>query len=162
MGETTQPAALDWSTETCTIQRTAEAIGDRWSLVVLRELFSGIRRFDQMTVRTAIPRQVLTSRLARLTELGIVRRVPYQEPGQRTRSEYRLTEKGLDLYPILIAMAAWGDRYLVPAEGPPITWVHRGCDAPLHQVFECDEGHHPASNREVTGRPGPGARRRTA
>jgi len=157
-----EPKALGWSTETCTIQRTAEAIGDRWSLVVLRELFSGIRRFDQLTVRTAIPRQVLTARLARLTELGIVRRVPYQEPGQRTRDEYRLTEKGLDLYPVLLAMAAWGDRYMAPAEGPPLTFVHRDCGAPLAQVVECADGHQLTSTREISGRPGPGARRRTA
>lgn len=159
MGE---PEALQWSTETCTIQRAAEAIGDRWSLVVLRELFSGIRRFDQLTVRTAVPRQVLTSRLARLTELGVVRRVPYQEPGQRTRDEYRLTQKGLDLYPVLMAMAAWGDRYLADDDGPPVEFVHRDCGAPLGLVLRCDHGHEPASTREVAGRPGPGARRRTA
>lgn len=157
-----EPKALGWSTETCTIQRTAEAIGDRWSLVVLRELFSGIRRFDQLTVRTAIPRQVLTARLARLTELGIVRRVPYQEPGQRTRDEYRLTEKGLDLYPVLLAMAAWGDRYMAPVEGPPLTFVHRDCGAPLAQVVECADGHRLSATREISGRPGPGARRRSA
>jgi DNA-binding HxlR family transcriptional regulator len=159
MGE---PAALDWSTETCTIQRTVEAIGDRWSLIVLRELFSGIRRFDQLTIRTAVPRQVLTSRLARLTELGIVRREPYQEPGQRTRSEYRLTAKGLDLYPILVAMSVWGDRYAAEPDGPPIDWVHRDCGAELQQVLECADGHRLTSSREIIGRPGPGARRRTA
>jgi DNA-binding HxlR family transcriptional regulator len=159
MGE---PEALQWSTDACTIQRTVEAIGDRWSLIVLRELFAGIRRFDQMTVRTEIPRQVLTARLARFTELGIARRVPYQEPGQRTRSEYRLTDKGLDLYPVLLAMSAWGDRYACGVDGPPIAWVHRGCGAELTQVLECADGHRPESSREVAGRPGPGARRRTA
>lgn len=159
MGE---PEALQWSTETCTIQRATEAIGDRWSLIVLRELFSGIRRFDQLTVRTAVPRQVLTARLARLTELGIVRRVPYQDPGQRTRDEYRLTDKGLDLYPVLMALAAWGDRYLVDDDGPPIEFGHRDCDARLGLVLRCADGHEPASSREVVGRPGPGARRRTA
>ena len=159
MGE---PEALEWSTDDCTIQRTVDAIGDRWSLIVLRELFAGIRRFDQMTVRTEIPRQVLTARLARFTELGIARRVPYQEPGQRTRSEYRLTDKGLDLYPVLLAMSAWGDRYAAPADGPPITWVHRGCGAELTQEVECADGHRLTATREISGRPGPGARRRTA
>jgi DNA-binding HxlR family transcriptional regulator len=159
MGE---PEALQWSTDSCTIQRTVEAIGDRWSLIVLRELFAGIRRFDQMTIRTEIPRQVLTARLGRFTDLGIARRVPYQEPGQRTRFEYRLTDKGLDLYPVLLAMSAWGDRYAGAADGPPITWVHRACGAELTQVLECADGHRPASSREVAGRPGPGAQRRTA
>lgn len=157
-----EPWALQWSADTCSIGRTAEAVGDRWSLLVLRELFAGIRRFDQMTVRTEIPRQVLTSRLARLADLGIVRRVPYQEPGQRTRSEYRLTEKGLDLYPVLLAMAAWGDRYLADDDGPPLEFVHRDCGAPLELVMRCEAGHEPASSREVGGRPGPGAHRRTA
>jgi DNA-binding HxlR family transcriptional regulator len=159
MGE---PEALQWSTDGCTIQRTVEAIGDRWSLIVLRELFAGIRRFDQMTIRTEIPRQVLTARLSRFTDLGIARRVPYQEPGQRTRSEYRLTDKGLDLFPVRLAMAAWGDRYAVPSDGPPITWVHRGCGAELTQVLECADGHRPATSGETAGRPGPGAHRRTA
>jgi DNA-binding HxlR family transcriptional regulator len=159
---TPEPWALQWSADSCSIGRTAEAVGDRWSLLVLRELFAGIRRFDQMTVRTEIPRQVLTSRLARLADLGIVRRVPYQEPGQRTRSEYRLTEKGLDLYPVLLAMAAWGDRYLADHDGPPLEFVHRDCGAPLELVMRCDAGHEPGSNREVAGRPGPGARLRSA
>ena len=155
------PEALQWSTEACTIQRAAQAVGDRWSLVVLRELFSGVRRFDQLTVRTAIPRQVLTARLARLTELGVVRRVPYREPGQRTRSEYRLTDKGLDLYPVLMAMATWGDRYLGDEDGPPVTFVHRDCGAPIRLVPRCADGHEVVRNREVAGRLGPGARRRT-
>ncbi len=158
----TDPDALRWSTESCTIQRTAEAIGDRWSLVVLRELFSGIRRFDQLTVRTAIPRQVLTARLARLTDLGIVRRVPYQEPGRRTRDEYRLTQRGLDLYPVLMAMAAWGDRYLADDAGPPFEFVHRDCGEPLDLVLRCAAGHELDSSRAVSGRPGPGAKPRTA
>ena len=156
------PPALEWSTDTCTIQRAAETIGDRWALVILRELFSGIRRFDQLTIRTAIPRQVLTDRLSRLTDAGIVRREPYQEPGQRRRYEYRLTAKGLDLYPVLIAMASWGDRYYGGPEGPPVEFVHRGCGAHLDLVLRCAEGHEPASTREVAGRNGPGARRRTA
>lgn len=156
------PAALEWSAETCTIGRAAETIGDRWSLLVLRELFSGIRRFDQLTVRTAIPRQVLTDRLSRLATAGIVRREPYQEPGQRRRYEYRLTAKGMDLYPVLMALAAWGDRYLADPGGPPVEFVHRDCGAHLDLVLRCADGHEPASSREIGGQPGPGARRRTA
>lgn len=157
-----EPEALQWSTETCTIQRAVEVIGDRWSLVVLRELFSGIRRFDQLTVRTAIPRQVLTARLSRLAEHGVVRRVPYQEPGQRSRYEYRLTQKGLDLYPMLMAMAAWGDRYLADADGPPVEFAHRDCGGRVELVLRCAEGHELDTSREVVGRLGPGARRRPA
>src|SRR5690349_6296863 len=104
----TRPAALDWGIENCTVQRTQQILGDRWSFVVLREVFSGIRRFDDMRVRTAIPRQVLTDRLARLVVEGVLRREPYREAGQRERFEYRLTAKGLDLYPVLVALNDWG------------------------------------------------------
>ena len=99
-----EPAALEWSADNCTIGRALDVIGDRWSLLVLREVFQGIRRFDQLTVRTAIPRQMLTDRLDQLVADGLLRREPYQEPGQRRRHEYRLTDKGLDLYPVLLAL----------------------------------------------------------
>lgn len=157
-----QPLALEWSTDGCTIERTTDVIGDRWSLLILREVFSGIRRFDQLTVRTAIPRQVLTDRLDRLLENGVLRREPYQEAGQRTRFEYRLTDRGIDLYPVLIALQQWGDRYLADPEGPPSEFVHRGCGERVDLVLRCAAGHEIQSNREVGGRLGPGAHRRPA
>jgi DNA-binding HxlR family transcriptional regulator len=156
-----EPAALEWSADNCTIGRTLDVIGDKWSLLVLREVFQGIRRFDQLTVRTAIPRQMLTDRLDRLVADGLLRREPYQEPGQRRRHEYRLTDKGIDLYPVLLAMQQWGDRYLADPDGSPITFVHRDCDEPVDLVLRCGAGHELVSNRDVGGRPGPGARRRT-
>ncbi|MGH3464585.1 MAG: winged helix-turn-helix transcriptional regulator, partial [Kribbellaceae bacterium] len=115
----TQYDALQWSVENCPIGRAMEILGERWTVVVLREVFNGIRRYDDMRVRTSIPRQVLADRLAKLVEHGILRRVPYQEPGSRQRYEYRLTEKGFDLYPMLVALRDWGDRYLVDADGSP-------------------------------------------
>ncbi len=156
----TAPTALQWSVENCTIQRTLDVIGDRWSLLVLREVFQGIRRFDDMTVRTAIPRQVLTERLRRLVDVGILKRVPYRVPGQRERHEYRLTDKGLDLYPVLIALQAWGNEYLADPEGPPIEFTHRDCGEPVDLVVRCAAGHEVSSTREVSGRIGPGARPR--
>jgi DNA-binding HxlR family transcriptional regulator len=157
-----EPAALQWSADTCTVGLAAEVVGDRWTLLILREVFQGIRRFDQLTVRTDIPRQVLTERLARLTDDGLLRREPYQEPGQRRRFEYRLTRKGLDLYPVLIALGQWGQKYLGDESGPPVEFVHRDCGAPLDLVLRCAEGHELVESREVGGRPGLGARRRTA
>jgi DNA-binding HxlR family transcriptional regulator len=157
-----RPEALDWSVENCTIQRALEVMGDRWSLIVLREVFQGIRRFDDLTVRTAIPRQVLTARLRRLVEAGVLKRVPYQEPGQRSRSEYRLTQKGLDLYPVLIALQQWGDAYLVDPEGPPTVFVQRDCGEPLDLIMRCAAGHELSDSRQAAGRLGPGARRRDA
>jgi hypothetical protein len=89
----------------------------------------------------------------------VLRREPYQEPGPRVRHEYRLIEKGLDLCPVLIALAGWGDRYLADPQGPPIRFLHRDCAAQLHGEIHCATGHHVADHREVLPRPGPGARR---
>src|SRR5262245_7066203 len=150
--------ALDWSVENCPIGRAMEILGERWTVVVLREVFNGIRRFDDMRVRTGIPRQVLANRLAKLVEHGVLRRVPYQEPGARQRPEDRLTEKGLDLYPMLVALRDWGDRYLVDADGSPLNIVHRDCDALVHTSLRCDAGHEITSPRHAVPRPGPGAR----
>ena len=154
------PAALDWSLETCTIGRAMEILGEKWTIVVLREVFNGLRRFEDMRVRTGIPRQVLANRLAMLVDNGVLRREPYQEPGARARHEYRLTAKGFDLYPVLIAVAAWGDRYLAEPEGPPLAFVHRDCGAAVRVDLRCAEGHEVDDNRAVLPRPGPGARRR--
>jgi DNA-binding HxlR family transcriptional regulator len=156
-----RPAALDWSVDNCTLARAMEILGERWTVVVLREVFSGIRRFDDMRVRTGIPRQVLTNRLAALVGHGVLRREPYQEPGARVRHEYRLTDKGFDLYPMLIAVAEWGNRHLADPEGPPISYVHRDCGAEVRTVMRCDDGHDVTDSRQVAPRPGPGAHRRS-
>ncbi|WP_436527817.1 winged helix-turn-helix transcriptional regulator [Actinoplanes sp. HUAS TT8] len=155
-----RPEALDWGVDNCTVSRAMEILGEKWTMVVLREIFSGIRRFDDMRVRTRVPRQVLANRLVALVEAGVLRREPYQEPGARVRHEYRLTEKGFDLYPVLIALGDWGNRYLADPEGPPIQFVHRDCTAELHVELRCAEGHEVSDRRDVLPRPGPGARRR--
>ena len=155
-----RPEALDWSVDNCTVAATLEIIGDRWSWLVLREAFHGIRRFDDFTVRTAIPRQVLTNRLRTFVASGLLRKVPYREAGQRSRDEYRLTEKGLDLYPALVALQAWGDRYLAAPDGPPQQFAHRDCGAPVHLVVRCERCHEVTDSRDVVGLLGPGARRR--
>lgn len=154
------PAALDWSMDSCTIGRAMAVLGEKWTFVVLREVFNGIRRFDDMRVRTGIPRQVLTNRLATLVDNDVLHRVPYREPGARVRHEYRLTPKGFDLYPVLIAVAEWGNRYLADPEGPPLRFEHRDCGAPVGTAVRCADGHDVDDYREVLPRPGPGARRR--
>ena len=155
-----RPSALDWSADNCTIGRSLALLGEKWTMLVLREVFSGIRRFEDMRERTGIPRQVLTNRLARLVDAGVLRRVPYREPGSRAREEYKLTPKGFDLYPVLVALREWGDRYLADPEGPPLETVHRDCGALVHTRLECDAGHEVRSARDVIPRPGPSARRR--
>jgi DNA-binding HxlR family transcriptional regulator len=135
-------------------------LGERWALVVLREVVNGVRRFDDMREHADIPRQVLTNRLATLVHEGILRRVPYQEPGERMRHEYRLTDKGFDLYPVLIAVWQWGDRYLADPEGSPVEMAHRDCGSPVGVHMRCEAGHELHEPREVAPRPGRGARRR--
>jgi DNA-binding HxlR family transcriptional regulator len=154
------PEALNWSAENCTLGRAMEILGEKWTFVVLREVFLGIRRFDDLRVRTGIPRQVLTNRLAMLVDRGLLRRHPYQVPGARSRDEYRLTQMGLDLYPALAALLTWGDRYLGDPDGSALALVHRECGAEVHSGLSCSDGH-TISPREVGTRPGPGARRRT-
>jgi DNA-binding HxlR family transcriptional regulator len=152
-----RPEALNWSIDNCTIGRAMEILGERWTVVVLREVFTGVRRFDDMRQRTGIPRQVLANRLAGLVAHGILRREPYREPGARVRHEYRLTDKGFDLYPVLVAVGDWGDRYLTDAGGPPLRTVHADCEAQVHAVLQCEAGHHIATMRQIQPRPGPGA-----
>ena len=133
-------------------------LGERWTFVVLREVFNGVRRFDDIRRHSGIPRQVLSNRLGLLVEQDILRREPYRDPGERARHEYRLTEKGFDLYPVLVAIADWGDRYLADREGPPVEFEHRACGAVVHAVLECEQGHRVERPRQVVSRVGPGAR----
>jgi DNA-binding HxlR family transcriptional regulator len=153
------PEALDWSIDNCTIARALSVLGEKWTFVVLREVFNGIRRFDDMRVRTAIPRQVLSARLATLVAEGLLRREPYREPSQRQREEYRLTSKGLDLYPILVALNEWGTAYYADAQGSPLAFRHRDCGGEVGVVLRCTRDHEVAQMRAVAPVPGPGARR---
>jgi DNA-binding HxlR family transcriptional regulator len=108
-GEASGPA-LD--ADRCSIVATLDALGDVWSILVLREVFLGVRRFNDMQADLGISRSVLAERLGRLVDLGVIRMVPYQEPGDRVRNEYRPTRKGVGLLPVLVALKAWGDEHL--------------------------------------------------
>jgi DNA-binding HxlR family transcriptional regulator len=151
--------ALDYDTSNCNIAAALSIVGEKWTFLVLREAFNGVRRFDDMQRRTGAPRQVLSNRLARLVTEGIVRKVPYQETGQRPRSEYRLTEKGIDLFHVIVALLEWGDKYAASPSGPAVELTHRDCGAPVHLELACSVGHVLDSAREVTPVPGAGARR---
>jgi DNA-binding HxlR family transcriptional regulator len=102
----------------CSIAGTLEALGDTWSIMVLRELFFGVHRFNDLQRDLGISRSVLSDRLARLVALDVVRIVPYQEPGDRARNEYRLTRKGVDLLPVMVSLMSWGDRHVNGDDGP--------------------------------------------
>lgn len=153
-----RPWVLDYDTQNCTIGAALAIVGEKWTFLVLREAFNGVRRFDDIRRRISAPRQILSDRLNRLVADGLLRKVPYQEPGQRARSEYRLTEKGLELFPVIVSLLEWGNKYAASPEGPVAELTHRDCGAPVRLQLACEDGHAVASAREVTPIPGPGAR----
>jgi DNA-binding HxlR family transcriptional regulator len=137
-----------WDRSRCSVAGTLAVVGEKWSLLVLREAFFGVRRFADFQRVLGAPKAVLSDRLATLVEQGILDRVPYQAEGERQRHEYRLTTKGRDLYPTLVALMQWGDAYL--SDGPPpLELQHRGCGAPVHLELRCEAGHDVAGPRDV-------------
>jgi DNA-binding HxlR family transcriptional regulator len=137
-----------WDRSRCSVAGTLAVVGEKWSLLVLREAFLGVRRFADFQRILGAPRAVLTDRLATLVDQGILRRVPYQAEGERQRHEYRLTQKGIDLYPTLVALMQWGDRYLADGDAP-VELEHKDCGSPVHLALVCDAGHQLSGAREV-------------
>ena len=115
-----------WDRSGCSVAGTLGVIGEKWSLLVLREAFLGIRRFADFQRILGAPKAVLTDRLGTLVASGVLARVPYQAEGERQRHEYRLTEKGRDLYPTLVALMQWGDRYLAEPGAAPLALRAQG------------------------------------
>lgn len=148
---------LDFDGQACSTGRALEVLGDRWTLLVLREIFNGVRRFDDISQHIGVARDVLTKRLNALIDDGVLEKRPYQQPGSRTRYEYRLTPAGLDLRPVLLALMAWGDMHRSGGE-PPMTIVHRDCGEPVHLTMRCEAGHDLPDNAKLSMTPGPGAR----
>ncbi|MDQ3987311.1 MAG: helix-turn-helix transcriptional regulator [Actinomycetota bacterium] len=111
--------------EICSVAQTLEIIGERWAILVLREAFLGTRRFEDFQHNIGCARNILSDRLQKLVENGILERRRYQD--RPPRFEYRLTEKGIDLYPILVGLMQWGDRYVAGERGPAIVLDHKTC-----------------------------------
>ncbi|GLZ29501.1 hypothetical protein Lesp02_16910 [Lentzea sp. NBRC 105346] len=122
----------------CTVARPAALLGERWMLLLLRQVFLGTRRFEDFQSAMDISRSVLADRLGVLVDEGVLRRVPYAHEG-RTRHEYRLTEKGLDLYPVLVALRTWGERWMAPDEGEQFSLHHKDCGGDVQAKVECTE-----------------------
>jgi DNA-binding HxlR family transcriptional regulator len=144
-----------WSMENCSVARAFEIIGTRSAMLVLREAFFGARRFDDFARRVAVGEPAIAARLKELTADGLLERVPYQEPGQRTRFEYRLTGKGRAVLPVIVALREWGDAWAADPAGPPLRTVHRECEATVRVRLVCDEGHAVAPE-ELEIQAGPG------
>lgn len=133
--------------EDCSLARTLAVIGDRWTLMVLRDAFLRVRRFEDFEHSLKIARRVLSERLALLVEHGILAKVPYQE--RPVRYEYRLTDKGLELYPALVSLVHWGDKHYPTAGGPPVVHRHLACGHDFRSVMTCSECAKPVAARDV-------------
>jgi DNA-binding HxlR family transcriptional regulator len=119
----------------CSVARTLDVVGERWTLLVLRDAFSGATRFEEFAARLPVARNILTDRLRTLVAHDILERHAYSE--HPPRYEYRLTRRGADLYPALISLLNWGDQYLAGADGPPVDLRHRDCGGQLHTAVVC-------------------------
>ena len=130
-----------WSMANCSIVRALETVGTRSAMLVMREAFLGTRRFEDFVNRVGIGEPAAAARLKELTREGLLQRVPYQEPGQRTRHEYRLTRKGKDLLPVITALQQWGDDWAADPQGPSVRGTHRSCGGAVRARLRCDAGH---------------------
>lgn len=131
----------------CSVARTLSVIGDRWTLLIVRDAFLGVRKFEQFQSDLGLTRHLLTDRLRKLVEHGVLDRVAYQE--KPTRYEYRLTEKGIDLYPILLSIVRWGDNWMADKDGPPMLYVHRGCGHVAMPTLHCPDCGEPVTARDI-------------
>jgi DNA-binding HxlR family transcriptional regulator len=127
----------DLGDQQCSVARALAVFGDRWTLLILRDCFGGIRRFDDFLQKLNVSRTILTDRLNKLVEHGVLEKVPYQT--RPTRFDYRLTQKGHDLYPVIATIVHWGDSYYAEPGREPILLVHKGCGKVTQARVVCSE-----------------------
>jgi DNA-binding HxlR family transcriptional regulator len=140
----------------CSIARTGAVLGERWVFAILRAAFLRARTFEDYQRKTGIARNILSDRLTRLVDFGILERRAYAQGAKRTLSEYRLTQAGLDLYPIVVAIMEWGNRHTGLVNGPPFELVHKPCGNVTHPQVVCSECGEPIDPHDVESRHGPG------
>ena len=140
----------------CSIARTLDVVGEWWTPLILRDAFRGIRRFDDFQASLGMARSVLTARLRKLTEQGVLERYRYSD--HPPRDEYRLTEKGLALFPVITALMQWGDAWAPDPAGPPVVLVHDSCGQVTQPVLTCPRCRGEVSTANSHSEPGPGAR----
>jgi DNA-binding HxlR family transcriptional regulator len=138
----------------CSVARALSVVGDRWTMLVIRNAFLGVRRFDDFQTTLGVTRHVLAERLARLVDEGVLVKQAYQQ--RPVRHEYRLTDKGRDLHPILLMLTAWGDKWLDEGKGAPLEYRHKACSCITKPTLVCSECREPLSARDVTPVAGPG------
>jgi DNA-binding HxlR family transcriptional regulator len=142
--------------QVCSIARALEVLGDRWTILVIRDAFMGVRRFEDFQRSLGVARNVLSERLTRLVDEGVLERRRYQERPERF--EYRLTQKGLDLWPVTMALLQWGDRHYVGEGGRPRIVRHRDCGGEVTAHLTCSRCGAELGASDVVAEPGPGAR----
>ena len=137
----------DIDQQTCSVARALSVVGERWTMLILRDAFFGTRRFDRFQANLGITRHRLSERLGKLVDQGVLVKVPYHE--RPVRYEYRLTRKGLALYPVLMSLARWGDEWMDAGEGPPLEYVHKSCGQKTRPTLTCSECGEPLRPQEV-------------
>jgi len=143
-------------TQACSIARALVIFGDRWTLLIIRDAFMRVRRFSEFQKSLGITKHRLSDRLNRLVETGILSKELYDQ--QRSRYHYRLTAKGLDLYPILMTVVQWGDKWTSDQDGSPVTFTHKSCGHTSSPKFVCDHCQQEIHAKEMLPSPGPGNR----
>lgn len=152
-------ARLDRDTSNCSIARTLDVVGEKWTILILREVWYGSSRFGEFERVLRCPRNLLAARLRMLVEEGILETQTYQVPGSRSRPKYVMTRKGMDLAPAVLGLLRWGDRYRADPEGPAVLTRHRGCGARVSVQIRCELGH-PVATEDIESVPGPAFRMR--
>ncbi len=150
---------VDWknvASEHCPVGSALDLFGDRWSILVIRDVMNGVRRFDELVERLSVSRATLSDRLRRLTEAGILEPSDYDDSRGRVRTEYRLTEKGWDLRFVLVALREWGDRHVIGAGNEPLRLVERDSGHDVHLALIDRESGAVVDPRQVRQIPGPG------
>jgi DNA-binding HxlR family transcriptional regulator len=145
----------DYRNQACSIARALEVVGERWTILILRNIALGIHRFDNQQRQLGVARNVLAARLERLVEEQILERRPYGE--RPVRHEYHFTEKGRALWPVLVELMAWGDSYTPARGGPPRILRHRDCGGVVGRHSRCDRCGALLEYEDVFSEPGPGA-----
>ena len=127
----------DIDQQDCSVAQALSVVGDRWTMLILKEAFMRVRRFEDFQERTGAPRPILAERLKTLVDDDVLERRLYSE--RPDRYEYRLTEKGLDLWPVLVSLLRWGDKWMTGRDGPPVEIRHRACGHAIHPELACPE-----------------------
>ncbi|TNH30299.1 helix-turn-helix transcriptional regulator [Micromonospora orduensis] len=148
-----------WSMTNCSVARAMDVVGSRSTILIMRDALLGTRRFDEFVRRVGIGEPAMAARLKEMVAAGLLERIPYREPGQRTRHEYQLTRKGRELLPVITALRNWGDTWSADDAGPAIIARHHDCGEPVRAVLRCDAGHD-VENGDIDITAGPGLIRR--